>query len=159
MHCCTFEKVKSKKMPEINQELLEVFGFWGSIMVLKLMAMTPLTARQRFRKKVFANQEDLALGDNKGKVVYDDLDVERVRRAHLNDLENVVPWFIITYLWLGTGPSPWLAKILIRTFVLSRIAHTVSYAILAQQPMRAISFFVAYGITAFQAVKTLLYYC
>jgi len=96
--------------------------------------------------------------NDKAKVVYDDPDVERVRRAHLNDLENIVPWFIITYLWLETGPSPWLAKTLIRTFVLSRITHTISYIFLSQQPMRAISFFVAFGIMGFEAFKTLLYY-
>ncbi|KYQ53245.1 Microsomal glutathione S-transferase 1 [Trachymyrmex zeteki] len=144
-------------MPEINPEVLKVFGFWGSILVLKLLAMTPLTARQRIRKNAFANQEDI-MHAGKGKVVYDDPDVERVRRAHLNDLENILPWFIITYLWLGTGPSPWLAKIFIRTFVLSRIAHTASYIFLQQQPMRAITFFVAFGIIGYQAVKTLMYY-
>ncbi|XP_012522737.1 microsomal glutathione S-transferase 1 [Monomorium pharaonis] len=144
-------------MAEINSELLTVFGFWGSVLVLKLLAMVPLTARHRMRKGVFANPEDLALS-TKGKVIYDDPDVERVRRAHLNDLENVLPWFIITYLWLGTGPSLWLAKILIRTFVLTRIAHTISYTILSQQPMRAISFMVGFSIVGYQALTTLLYY-
>ncbi|XP_077269793.1 microsomal glutathione S-transferase 1 [Temnothorax americanus] len=146
-------------MSEINPELLKVFGFWGSILVLKMLAMVPLTGRQRFRKRVFANQEDLMFQNkSKAKVAYDDPDVERVRRAHLNDLENILPWFIVTYLWLGTGPSAWLAKILIRTFVLSRVAHTISYAVYSQQPMRAISFFVAWAVMGFEAVKTLLYY-
>ncbi|KAL0102067.1 hypothetical protein PUN28_018544 [Cardiocondyla obscurior] len=143
-------------MSEINPEVLQVFGFWGSVLVLKLLAMVPLTARQRFRKNVFANDEDLRFA--KGKVIYNDPDVERVRRSHLNDLENILPWFLVTYLWIGTGPSPWLAKILIRTFVLARVTHTVSYVILPQQPTRAISFFVGLGITAFQAIRTLLYY-
>ncbi|KYN06612.1 PREDICTED: microsomal glutathione S-transferase 1-like [Cyphomyrmex costatus] len=146
-------------MPAIDPEILKVFGFWSSILVLKLLAMVPLTARQRFRKNVFANQEDIAFSNiSKGKVVYNDSDVERVRRAHLNDLENILPWFIVTYLWLGTGPSPWLAKTFIRTFVLSRVIHTVSYVFFQQQPTRAISFFVAYGIMGYEAVKTLLYY-
>ncbi|XP_011158662.1 microsomal glutathione S-transferase 1 [Solenopsis invicta] len=145
-------------MSEINPEVLKVFGFWGSILVLKVMAMAPLTARQRFRKRVFANQEDVSFNP-KAKVTFDDPDVERVRRAHLNDLENVVPWFIVTYLWLGTGPAPWLAKTLIRTFVFSRVFHTISYAILPQQPTRVISFFVGFAITGFEALKTLMYYC
>ncbi|XP_011864701.1 PREDICTED: microsomal glutathione S-transferase 1-like [Vollenhovia emeryi] len=145
-------------MSEIDPEVLKVFGFWGSILVVKLMAMAPLTARQRFRKHVFANQEDASLGGKEGKVVYNDPDVERVRRSHLNDLENVLPWFIMTYLWLGTGPSPWLAKTLIRTFVISRISHTMSYAVFPQQPLRAISFFVGLGVTGFEAFKTLMYY-
>lgn len=39
-------------MADINPELLKVFGFWGSILLLKLLAMVPLTVRQRFRKQV-----------------------------------------------------------------------------------------------------------
>ncbi|XP_012522736.2 microsomal glutathione S-transferase 1 [Monomorium pharaonis] len=144
-------------MTEINPEVLKVFGFWGSILALKLMAMVLLTARQRMQKRVFSNQEDLMFG-TKAKIAFDDPDVERVRRAHLNDLENILPWFTITYLWLGTGPSLWLAKILIRIFVLSRIVHTISYIILLQQPTRAISFFVGYSIMGYQAFMTLLYY-
>ncbi|GAB1863360.1 glutathione transferase [Camponotus japonicus] len=89
-------------MVQISPELLQVFGFWSSILVLKLLAMLPLTVRQRFGKNVFMNEEDVKLS-GKGKVVFNDPDVERVRRAHRNDLENVLPWFIITYLWLGCG--------------------------------------------------------
>ncbi|KYN09411.1 PREDICTED: microsomal glutathione S-transferase 1-like [Trachymyrmex cornetzi] len=144
-------------MSEINPEVLKVFGFWSSILVLKMLAMVPLTARQRYRKHILASPED-GVFISKGKAVYNDPDVERVRRAHLNDLENVLPWFIITYFWLGTGPSPWLAKTLIQTFVLSRIGHTISYVIFQQQPLRAITFAVAFGITGYETFKTLLYY-
>lgn len=144
-------------MVEISSELLQVFGFWGSVLVLKMLAMIPLTARQRFRKKVFSSEEDTTYSPG-SKVSYNDADVERVRRAHLNDLENILPWFVITYLWLGTGPSPWLAKMLIRTFVLARIFHTIAYVIMKQQPTRAIVFFVGLAIILYQAFSTLLYY-
>ncbi|XP_070151218.1 microsomal glutathione S-transferase 1 [Polyergus mexicanus] len=144
-------------MVDISSELLQVFGFWGSILVLKMLAMLPLTGRQRFRKKIFLNEEDTTFLHG-GKVSYNDPDVERVRRAHLNDLENILPWFVITYLWLGTGPSPWLAKMLIQTFVLARIFYTISYVIMKQQPTRVIIFFVGFGITFYQAFSTLLYY-
>ncbi|RLU15994.1 hypothetical protein DMN91_011752 [Ooceraea biroi] len=144
-------------MVAVNAELLKVFGFWGSVLVLKMLAMVPLTARQRFQKKIFANEDDTKIVG--GKVVYNDADVERVRRSHLNDLENIVPWFIITYLWLTTGPSYWMAKTLIQTFVLARIVHTFSYAVCPQQPMRAISFFVGFGTMGYEALTTLLYYC
>ncbi|XP_014476790.1 PREDICTED: microsomal glutathione S-transferase 1-like [Dinoponera quadriceps] len=147
-------------MTNINPETLKVFGFWGSILVLKVLAMSPLTARQRFAKQIFANPEDVSLAKNsKAKIVYDDPDVERVRRAHLNDLENIVPWFIITYIWLSTGPSVALAKILIRTFALSRVAHTLAYVIIQQQPTRVISFFIAYLIIGYEALVSLLHYC
>lgn len=104
------------------------------------------------------NEEDLGFHKGKAKIAFNDPDVERVRRAHRNDLENVLPWFIITYLWLGTGPSLWLAKILIPTFVLARITHTISYVIMQQQPTRAIAFFIGFVITGYQTLSTLLYY-
>lgn len=106
---------------------------------------------------MFANHED-ALALKKARVAYDDEDVERVRRSHLNDLENILPWVAITYVYLGTGPSNWLASILIRAFVLSRVGHTLSYAILPKQPFRAIAFFVGFGLTAYEAVSAIIHY-
>ncbi|XP_033215110.1 microsomal glutathione S-transferase 1-like [Belonocnema kinseyi] len=144
-------------MPVINPALVNVFGFWGSVVILKLLAMIPLTARQRFRKRVFANEGDTRFTP-KSKVVYDDPDVERVRRCHLNDLENILPWFIITYIYLGTNPSVWLASNLMKGFVLSRIAHTLSYAVYPTQPARAIAFFIGYLIMGYQAIVSLLHY-
>lgn len=106
--------------------------------------------------KVFANKEDLQA--KSAKISYDDPDVERVRRAHRNDLENILPWFMVTYVWLGTNPSYAVASFLIRAFVVSRIAHTIVYAVVPAQPWRAIAFFVGYGITGYQAVSTMMYY-
>ncbi|XP_035717778.1 microsomal glutathione S-transferase 1-like [Vespa mandarinia] len=143
-------------MAAINTEIMKVFGFWSSVLVLKMLAMVILTARYRFTKKIFANSEDIF--SKKCKVVYDDPDIERVRRNHLNDLENVLPWFIITYIWLTTGPSIWLAGILIKTFVISRIIHTLVYAVFPQQPARFLSFFFGYCIMGYEAFASLLYY-
>lgn len=144
-------------MPLISPALVNVFGFWGAVLGLKILAMSPLTGRYRFQKKIFANKEDTKFVP-KGKVTYDDPDIERVRRCHLNDLENCLPWFIITYIYLGTGPSTWLASNLIRGFVLSRIGHTLSYAVYSTQPARAIFFFVGYAIMGYQAIVSLMHY-
>ncbi|XP_029167657.1 microsomal glutathione S-transferase 1-like [Nylanderia fulva] len=144
-------------MAEISPEALKLFRFWGTILALKVLAMLPLTAQQRFGKKIYMNEEDVTfLG--KGKVVLNDPDVERVRKAHRNDLENILPWFMITYLWLSTGPSLWLANALMRTFVIARIIYTISYLVIKKQPIRFLVFFVGYGITLYQAFSTLLYY-
>lgn len=143
-------------MPLIDPELFKTYCFWGSVLALKLIAMLPLTARYRFKNKVFLNPEDAALQKN-SKVAYNDPDVERVRRAHLNDLENIPLWYIVTLLWLTTGPSKWLATILIRTFVIARISHTISY-LAKKQPHRAIAFFVGMFATVYQIISTLLYY-
>lgn len=93
----------------------------------------------------------------KARVAFDDEDVERVRRSHLNDLENILPWTLITWLYLGTNPSYLIAANLIRAFVVARVIHTLFYAIYPKQPFRAVSFFLGAGITAFQAVAAIYY--
>ncbi|XP_029054827.1 microsomal glutathione S-transferase 1-like [Osmia bicornis bicornis] len=143
--------------PIINPELLKIYCFWGSILAIKLLAMVPLTARQRYAKKVFTTEEDAKWLKN-SKVVHNDPDVERVRRAHLNDLENIPVWYIVTLLWLTTGPSIWLAGTLIRTFVIARIIHTISYTILQKQPHRALAFFVGIFVTVYEIISTIIFY-
>lgn len=92
-------------------------------------------------------------------VALDDPDVERIRRVHLNDLENIVPWFLSTYIWLGTGPSKVMAGILIRGFVISRICHTLVYAVYPQQPLRAICFLIGVAIILYQTIAIIIHYC
>ncbi|KOC59381.1 Microsomal glutathione S-transferase 1 [Habropoda laboriosa] len=140
----------------IQPDLIKTFAFRGSILALKLVAVVGLTARYRMKKRIFINPDDAAFVKG-AKIANNDPDIERVRRAHLNDLENIPLWFFVTFLWLTTGPAMWLATILIRTFVLARIVHTLAYAVVAL-PYRALSFFVGMGITIFQTISTLLYY-
>lgn len=143
-------------MPTVGSELFSVYAFWGSILALKLFSVLLLIARARFSKKVFISPEDV--GFVKGaKVSYTDPDVERARRAHQNDLENILVWYAVTYFYLTTNPPLWLASLLIKTYVFARIVHTVSY-IAAQQPTRAIAFFIGVGVTLFQICSTILYY-
>ena len=144
-------------MLAIDAELFKVFGFWGSILALKVLAMAALTARYRFAKKIFINPDDVKFA-KKGTIANNDPDIERVRRAHLNDLENIPIWYIVTALWLTTGPSAWLAGILIKVFVFARITHTLAYAVYPMQPHRALGFFVGYGVVVYQAISTMLHY-
>ncbi|XP_050545143.1 microsomal glutathione S-transferase 1-like isoform X2 [Daktulosphaira vitifoliae] len=120
--------------------------------------MALLTARQRMIKKIFSNPEDINTLKN-SKVKYDDVDIERVRRAHLNDLENI-PFFVIAcFGYLLTNPSIFLATNLIRLFVASRIFHTICYAVIVlPQPSRAIAFSMGFGVTIYMAVQTILYF-
>ncbi|CAG7835269.1 unnamed protein product [Allacma fusca] len=116
-----------------------------------------LTAMNRFRKNAFANPEDLP--SKKMKVVLDDPDVERVRRAHLNDLENILPFFAVGLLYCFTQPNPDTANLLFKVFALARIAHTLVYAVYpVRQPARFLAFAVAMGVNIYMAVAVVLYY-
>ncbi|XP_065364708.1 microsomal glutathione S-transferase 1 [Calliphora vicina] len=137
------------------------YCFWTSILIIKMLMMSLLTAMRRFKKKSFVNPEDLAL-NKVSEPVLNDPDVERVRRAHLNDLENIVPYLLIALAYIATGPKPLVARLLIRFVALSRIIHTLVYAFRPiPQPIRAIVFFLAFGITLFMAfyvlIKTIVY--
>lgn len=63
-------------------------------------------------------------------------------RAHLNDLENILPFFTLGLIYISTGPSVAWAKLLFRIFTGARIMHTIVYAVVViPQPARALAFF------------------
>ncbi|XP_011214612.2 microsomal glutathione S-transferase 1 isoform X2 [Bactrocera dorsalis] len=126
------------------------FLFWASVLVIKMLLMSLLTALQRFRNKVFPNQEDLFFKDI--EVQFNDPHVERVRRAHRNDMENILPYFTMALLYICTNPNPTVACILFRVVAIARILHTLVYAFYpVPQPSRIIAFGVAFAITIYMA--------
>ncbi|KAJ8672968.1 hypothetical protein QAD02_004229 [Eretmocerus hayati] len=142
-----------------NNQVFRHFAWWSAALSIKMLCMAPLIGRQRFRKKIFLSPEDCAFVGQNARVSLDDPDVERPRRAFLNDLENILPWFISTSVFLTTNPEPQLAFYLIRAFGICRIAHTIVYAVIPMpQPARVIAYIMGYGIIAYQSYLTLLYY-
>ncbi|KAH8317451.1 hypothetical protein KR074_005078 [Drosophila pseudoananassae] len=131
-----------------------VFGcymFWTSLLVLKMLLMSLLTVRQRMKTKTFANPEDLRM-NRSPEVRFGDPSVERVRRAHRNDLENVLPFILMSLVYVASGPHPLTARLLIRIGASARLLHTLVYAIIpVPQPARALAFFTTFGITCFEA--------
>lgn len=107
--------------------------------------------------QVFANPEDRK--DKNSKVLIGDPDVERPRRAHLNDLENIPAFWVAGLLYCLTNPEPALAINLFRAFTAARVLHTIVYAVVPiPQPARALSFFVGYGVTVYMAVCTIMHF-
>lgn len=130
---------------------------YSGILALKVLGMAMLTGRQRYKKKVFANPEDTK--STKGVVKFDDPDVERVRRAHLNDLENIPAFWLLGALYLTTGPSSELATLLFRVFAAGRIIHTIVYAVTPlPQPARAIAYGIPYLINWYMGVSIVSHY-
>merc|ERR550517_694970 len=78
------------------------FCFYAALVALKMLMMSFLTAYHRLTKNIFANPEDAAMSKVK---VRTDESVERVRRAHLNDMENIVPFLFIGLIYVGTSPA------------------------------------------------------
>jgi len=142
---------------QLNDAAFASFAYFSAILGFKLCLMAPLTAYQRFRKKAFANPEDLP--DSKLKVKTDDPDVERVRRAHQNDLENILPFLFVGFLYCFTNPDADTANLLFKIFTFARMFHTFCYAVRPlPQPSRALAFFVGLGVQIYMLVKIVSYF-
>lgn len=142
----------------MENEVFRAFASYATIILSKMMCMSIATAFYRLTRKVFANPEDCASfgkGENSKKFLRTDDRVERVRRAHLNDLENIVPFLGIGLLYSLSDPDPFTAILHFRIFVGARIYHTVSYLLPLPQPNRALSFFTGFGVTLSMAYSLL----
>eukprot|EP00794_Sanderia_malayensis_P012120 gene12120-13371_t len=119
------------------------YVFYATILALKCVLMSVATARYRLAKRVFPTAEDYGKKDGEMKKVADP-DVERVRSAHLNDMENVYPFFTIGFLFVLTNPSASVALWLFRVFTGARVMYTVFYlnAMRARSPCFVVGLFI-----------------
>ena len=117
---------------------LRLFAIVSLILVLKMAAVGVYTSTLRIGRKVFATPEDYALQGMQAKAVSDP-DIERIRRAHQNDLENILPFFVVGFFFALTHPPLLAAEIFFIGFALARILHSVFY-IRSMQPHRTIAF-------------------
>ncbi|KAM3966502.1 microsomal glutathione S-transferase 1-like [Aphomia sociella] len=141
----------------LDNPLVQSYILYSAILAIKLLLVSVITAIARVTRNVFANPEDAVV--TKGKVKYDDPVVERVRRAHLNDLENIPAFWLLGALYVTTGPAVAWAQLLFRVYALGRIIHTIVYAIIPlPQPARGISFGIPFLITIYFGVQVVLYY-
>merc|ERR1711997_486677 len=124
----------------VSHELLSCFAFYSGLVLVKTLAMAFLTTKRRFANAAFSSPEDNGGGEGETSD-----DVERVRRCHQNDLENVLPFVAIGGLYLTTNPALGTAKLLFRSFAAARYFHTLVYVYAENQPARTMAFFVNAG--------------
>ena len=133
---------------------VHLYAIVALLLVLKMVAVGFYTSAVRIRRRVFATPEDYALR-NLAPAGVPDEDVERVRRAHRNDLENVLPFLVVGLLYALTGPSLPAARIYLIGFLVARTLHSVFY-IRAMQPHRTIAFTVGIVLMLAMLVTTLV---
>ncbi|KAI5634770.1 MAPEG family domain-containing protein [Phthorimaea operculella] len=143
-------------MVPVSDPLAQTFIAHSAVLALKMLGMACLTTRQRIKKQVFANEEDAVKPE--ARVSWNDPDVERVRRAHLNDLENIPAFWLVGGLYLTTGPCPVAATFLFRVYTASRVLYTLVYAIKPMPQVRGLAFGVANTITFYMGVRVVLHY-
>ncbi len=130
-------------MELLDSPAMRWFALTYLLLVLKMMAVGWVTSFYRLRYRVYATPEDYALQGISASVEPGEgkEPIERARRAHQNDLENILPFFAVGFFYALSGPSPGLAKTLFVTFLLARVLHT-SFYLAALQPWRSLAFMV-----------------
>ena len=104
----------------------------ATIMILKVASMSWLTVVRMIQVNGgFRSPEDIKKTRFNPNPTPEQLApndrVERIRRIHMNDLENV-PFFLVAgFLFVLTDPALLLAQILMYTYVVSRLLHFAAY--------------------------------
>lgn len=130
---------------------LKVYYVCVALLALKMMMMSILTARLRFKKRIVITPEDKKALKN-SQVSYNNPEIERVRRAHRNDCENIILFVSTGFLYTLTNPNTAVAILLYLLYTVARFAHTYVYAIkVTPQPARFIAFAVGYAIHFYMA--------
>ncbi|XP_018417895.1 PREDICTED: microsomal glutathione S-transferase 1 [Nanorana parkeri] len=141
-----------------DSEVFRAYATYVAVVLLKMMLMSILTSFFRITRKVYANPEDAASiskGGDLKKYVRTDETVERVRRCHLNDIENIVPFVGLGLVYALSNPDLSTALLHFRIFAGSRILHSISYLTPLPQPSRALTFLVGYIVNVSMAYATL----
>lgn len=114
----------------------------ASIMILKLMGQGWMTVYRMLRVDGgWATPEDIRGGLINRNPRPEQLEindyVDRSRRMHRNDLENIPAFVACGLLFVAAAPSYLLANILMYTFVGARLIHTLAYATKQTHEVRA----------------------
>ncbi len=145
----------------LQDPLVATYAVAATLMILKAVSMSWLTVvRMMSAQGGFRSPEDLRktpLNPTPDpKQLEPDERVERIRRIHLNDLENL-PFFLVAgLLYVLTQPTLWLAQLLLYGYVVSRLLHFAAYLTARSHDMRAALWTVGSLILIFMTARTLL---
>jgi len=132
----------------------------AAIMILKLMGQGWMTVSRMVKSDAgLLNEEDLQAGLANRNPRPEQLEpnryVERSRRMHRNDLENIPAFLACGLLFVLADPSLLLAKILMYVFVGARLAHTIAYATEQRHEIRATLFSIGSAVVILMALYVL----
>lgn len=130
--------------PTLSMEnpVFVAYAIAAALMVLKIMGQGWMTVTLMLRTDAgLLNPEDLrstpANRNPRPEQLDINPDVDRSRRMHRNDLENIPAFLAAGLLFVTVEPPFWLAALLFGLFVLARLAHTLAYATAQNHEVRA----------------------
>ena len=132
----------------------------ASLMILKIMGQGWMTVYRMLASDAgLASPEDLRTGLINRNPRPEQLElndyVDRSRRMHRNDLENIPAFLAIGILFVIAGPPALLAGGLMYTFVAARLLHTLAYATKQTHEVRATFYTLGSAIVIAMAVYVL----
>lgn len=145
----------------LQNPLFATYVIAATIMILKVASMSWLTVVRMMQVKGgFRSPEDLKKTplnpEPDPKQLGPNDPVDRIRRIHLNDLENI-PFFLLAgFLYILTDPSLGLAQVLLYGYVVTRLLHFVAYFTARTHDTRAALWTPGSLIIIFMAGRTLL---
>jgi len=140
-----------------------VFGVYvtaAALAVLKLMLQGWMTVYRMLKANSgWASPEDLRPGlinraPDESQLEVNDY-VDRSRRMHRNDLENIPGFLVAGLLFVVVNPNLVLAQALMYGFVLARLAHFVAYASKQSHEVRATFYTIGSLIVIYMAAHVL----
>ena len=150
-------------MVELNFEnpVFITYLIASAIMVLKVMGQGWITVYRMLKVGAgYASPEDLQRGmintsPDPSQLEVDEY-VDRSRRMHRNDLENIPAFWIAGLLFVAVNPALWLAQVLMYGFVAARLGHFWAYATKQTHEIRATFYSIGSMIVIYMACHALL---
>lgn len=145
----------------MNNPVFVTYLITASIMILKLMGQGWMTVYRMLKVDAgLLNPEDIKAGPTNRNPRPEQLEindyVDRSRRMHRNDLENIPAFLAAGLLFVAVGPSLMLADILMYTFVAARACHAIAYATKRSHEVRATFFTIGSVVVIVMAVYVLV---
>lgn len=147
-------------MLELNNPVFETYAIAAALMVFKVMAQGWMTVYRMLKSDSgLASPEDLKKGlinknPDPSQLEVNDY-VDRSRRMHRNDLENIPAFLVAGLLLVAVNPDLWLAQVLMYGFVAARLAYFVAYATKQTHEVRATFYTVGSLIVIYMTVHVL----
>ena len=114
---------------------------FSALLVLKMGAVAVATTVARRNAKVVLNPEDIMVNPGSRAANEEAPGTLRAKRAHLNDVENIPGFLILSLLFTLSGCSATAGWAYFGVYFVARALHTTFY-LSAVQPWRTAAFFL-----------------
>lgn len=156
----TSHKEQQMNLLNMQNPVFIVYAIAASIMIMKIMLQGWITVYRMMKCNAgLVSSEDLQKGpfnkDPSPKQLEMNDYVDRSRRIHRNDLENIPAFLAAGLLLVAVDPGLLLTQVLMYGFVLARLAHFAAYTTAQTHEVRATFYTIGSVIVIVMAVYVL----